>query len=374
MRGLRMTDRYVLRTFVASYIPLAGTMILLFVIADAFTRLDKFLKGPGPVLATIANYYAAMLPMLFIRFGSFITLAAGMFAIARLQRNNEVVPIKAGGISIHRFVLPLFGCSAILAGVAFLDSEILIPRMADQIRVATRYQKRKDIVPGILRDAAGNTLYAARYRPETKTLLWATFRTFDPDGSEALVYFADRALWNAEKRHWLLEDGIVRDLRTLTHTALPLEAKAGPPPRFEQVRLGSGEEGRVIETGIMPIDVESLWESVSLLSFGDLRAQYLRQRYLPRLRVQLHDRITGPLAHVVLMLIGLPFVLREGGGRASVFVGLLALILICAGYFVITFISHAMGAQGVVSPLVAAWAPIVVFGLAGIWQLGRVRT
>src|SRR6185503_13507215 len=127
MRILRITDRYVLKTFVASYVPLAGTMLLLFMIADAFGRLDKFLKGEGNVLYTILRYYAAMLPLLFLRFGSFITLAAAMFAIARLQRNNEVVPVKAGGVSIHRFTLPLFGCAAFLGAVAFADSEVLIP-------------------------------------------------------------------------------------------------------------------------------------------------------------------------------------------------------------------------------------------------------
>ncbi|HVY61551.1 MAG TPA: LptF/LptG family permease [Planctomycetota bacterium] len=376
MRLLTRIDRYVLRAFATSYAPLVLAFGLLFVIADAFTRLDKFTHSGGPLFRTILGYYGATLPVIFLRFGSFLTLAAGMFAVARLERNNEVMPIKAGGISIHRALLPIAGCAVVLAALSVADAELLIPRLAPAIRRASQFRKQKDVVPGIIRDAAGNTLFAATYRPSTQTLRWVTFRRHDdsPERRETLVSYADRARWIATGEgpgdgYWLLEDGLTRDLGAAR------EARSqGDAPSIPQERFGSGGDGLRIATSIVPIDVESLREPYSLLSFEDLNAQYARQPYLPGLRVQLHERIASPLAHLILLLIGLPFVLREGGGRATVFVGMLALIVICASFFVITFIFRALGVQGSLPPMIATWGPVVVFGLLGIGLMDRVRT
>lgn len=312
--------------------------------------------------------------MIFLRFGSFLTLAGGMFAVARLQRNNEVMPIKAGGISMHRALAPIFGCGVLLAALSVADAELLIPQIAPAIRRASQFQKQKDVVPGIIRDRVGNTLFAARYRPSTQTMRWVTFRQHDDEGVEMRTIFADRARWVAtgdDAGHWLFEDGLVRDLRPEKREG----GDDGAAPRIPQRRFGAGDQGgEKVETSIIPIDVESLRETYSLLSFGDLREQYRRQRYLPLLRVELHERITGPLGHILLLLIGLPFVLRDDGGRASVFVGMLALIVICAAYFVVTFIFRALGGQGSLEPIIATWSPVVIFGLLGILLFGRVRT
>lgn len=49
-------DRYVLRAFATSYVPLVASFGLLFVIADGFTRLDKFVHSDSPLLATVLSY------------------------------------------------------------------------------------------------------------------------------------------------------------------------------------------------------------------------------------------------------------------------------------------------------------------------------
>jgi len=378
-------DRYVLRTFAASFVPVAAAFLVIFVVADGFTRLDKFLKSGEPLLTTIARYYAAMLPALYVRFGPFVTLAAGMFAVARLQRNNELMPMLAGGIPVGRALAPVFFCGALLGLVEAADVELLLPRIAPSVRAAMNFQKQSDVKPGIVRDRDGNTLFAAIYRPASRTLSWVTFRERSPDGRERSIVWADRGAYlGAEGRLgiWRLEDGIVREPLPAAPSgtasqggaaggaSLPLGA-----PRFEQRAFGSGDDAITVRTSIQPIDLESLGEATSLLSFEELREQHRRQRYLVKLRVQLHARITGPLAHLILLLLGLPFVLRPDGGRAaSIFFGALALIGIAAAYFVATFVSHSLGADGVIDPLVAAWAPVTIFGLAGIKAFGDVRT
>jgi lipopolysaccharide export system permease protein len=378
-RLLTILDGYVLGYFWSSYALCLLTLTLLFVIADAFANAKQFVNENTVWWRDIPLYYAGQLPILFDRFASFITLGGAMFAVARLERNNELMPMKAGGVSIFRALVPIFASAALLGGAQFLNGEVVVPAMADTIRAGARFQSDEAEGPGILRDARGNTLGAASFDRSRAQLRWVSFREHDIEGRVARAIFAERATWVPAGRAppgsndaargkgaWLLEDGTI------------VEGDAG-----EQRRIGTGaprdrahptaEEGLLLETSIRPIDIESLGERVSLLSFRDLRDQYRRQSYLPRLRVQLHARIATPLAHLVLCLLGLPFVLKGGGGR-SVFLGMLALVVICAGFFVASFILQDLGSSGSISPFWAAWAPTVLFAVAGIWSFGEVRT
>ena len=380
--GLPLLDRYVLRYFLSSYAICLVTLALLFVIGDAFGRIEAFIEASGPAWLAFLRYYGAMLPVVYERFGAFVTLAGAMFAIARLERNNEVLPIKAGGVSVFRAVLPVLIASAAIGGLSVLDTELVIPALAERIREAEQWQSRVEIHPGVLRDKAGNTLFAELYLPATRELRWVTFRVHDAEGREAWTAYADRARWIARGErngYWLLEDGLVRNYAG---------EEPGPPPIVPQREIGRGvpqdldrpepSEGLPllgpIRSSIRPIDIESLGERISLLTFGELKAQYRRQPYLHRLRVQLHARITMPLSHLILCLIGLPFVLRGEGGGRTIFLGLLALIATCAAFFVVTFIFHDIGSDGFLSPFVAAWAPIIAFALVGIALFDTVST
>jgi lipopolysaccharide export system permease protein len=381
-RPLGILDLYALRFFFSSYLICFVTLVLLILLGDTFDKLDRFLSAKTPWWRALPRYYAGQIPLIVERFAAFVTLAGAMFAVARLERNNEILPMKAGGISIFRAMAPILAAATLLGGISILDTEIAIPQLADLIRETTRYEKRSAIRPGILRDAAGNTLYAEAYEPAERRLHWVSFREYDPAGRELRAWHAETATWvptKGRRGYWLLEDGVVREARE----SAPREVPAGGPPRVEQQRIGRGRprdpaapgksEGRPIATTIRPIDIESLGERVSLLSFQDLRDQFKRQSYLLRLHVQIHARIAAPLAHPILCLLGLPFVLRASG-RRSVFFGVLALIAICAAFFVTNFIFQDLGSDGVISPMAAVWVPTVAFALLGIALFARVPT
>ncbi len=377
---IRVLDRYVARFFVTSYLICFSTFVVLFLLIDTVDKLDRFLEASGVVWwRALLRYWLGQIPLIVDRFAPFATLAGAMFAVARLERNNELLPMKAGGISTFRAVAPVLVGATLLGGVSVANNELAIPALADAIRESARFQKSGAIRPGVLRDARGGTLYAEVYDPAARRLYWVTFR--DAHGREVRAYHADTASWvptRGRRGYWLLEGGVIRESAAPARPGAP-----GAPPEVAQRPIGRGvpadrgapstEEGWPLETSIRPIDVESLADRVSLLSFSELRDQVRRQSYLDRLRVQLHARIAAPLAHPILCLLGLPFVLRAGG-RRSMFLGLAALLAICASFFVVTFIFHELGNDGLLSPLAAVWTPVVGFALLGIALFDRVPT
>jgi lipopolysaccharide export LptBFGC system permease protein LptF len=372
---LRVLDRYVLRFFWSSYAICLVTLTSMFIFVDLFANLGRFTQENAVWWRDIPRYYAGQVPILFERFGAFMTLAAAMFAVARLERNNELLPMKAGGISIFRALAPVLASAALLGLASAANVELVIPRMADMIRQSTKFEKHLRASPGILRDAAGSTLYAQSYDPARETLHGVWFLSYDEAGRPVRELHGDRAVWIAtswRKGFWLLEDGYLREEPAAAAAGTALERIGRGVPR-DLAAPALPDEGWPLTTTIRPIDVESLSERISLLSFRDLADQYRRQRYLVRLRVQLHARIAAPLMHVILCLFGLGIMLRASGPR-SVFLGLLVLIVISAGFFVTTFIFQDLGADGFISPFSAAWAPTIAFALFGIFLFDRVRT
>jgi lipopolysaccharide export LptBFGC system permease protein LptF len=125
---------------------------------------------------------------------------------------------------------------------------------------------------------------------------------------------------------------------------------------------------------MLPIDLESSDVEISYLSWHDLKTQYQRQPYHRHLAVKLHHHFAFPLSHIVLLLLGLPFVL--GLGTKSGFLSIAVSFGICALFFVVSSIcmSVANHPSEILSPILAAWLPVMLFGSIGITFFERLAT
>jgi len=71
------------------------------------------------------------------------------------------------------------------------------------------------------------------------------------------------------------------------------------------------------------------------------------------------------------VLIALPF--GAASGRRNVFVGVASSVFICFVFFILRELCLALGGGGRVEPWLAAWAPNLIFGLAGLAFTQRTR-
>ena len=83
-----------------------------------------------------------------------------------------------------------------------------------------------------------------------------------------------------------------------------------------------------------------------------------------RYRTLFHYHVTFPLAGVVLLLVGLPFVLGQERGKAGERVG--KGFFLCVAYFGFEFVTRTLGLQGGLGPLFASWLPVISFGALGL--------
>ncbi len=176
---------------------------------------------------------------------------------------------------------------------------------------------------------------------------------------------AAEAVWteSGDKKGWLLKKGtryrydgknqlIVKNSRAVI-TELPAE-------------------GLFVRSGVTPADVESTERAAVYLSIGDLSAQHAKNPHRHHLRVEIHVRLAYPLTFLVLLLIGLPCVLIPE--TKNMFVGIGFCLLICLAYIIVFVYFTDLGNRGTLSPVVAAWMPLVVFFSFGVAMFDAIRT
>jgi lipopolysaccharide export LptBFGC system permease protein LptF len=88
--------------------------------------------------------------------------------------------------------------------------------------------------------------------------------------------------------------------------------------------------------------------------------------------VELYRKIAFPFVTLVMTFIAVPFAVTTG--RRGAMYGIGVGIVLALVYWTMISVFAAFGAGGVISPLLAAWAPNLIFGAAAIYLLLTVRT
>jgi lipopolysaccharide export LptBFGC system permease protein LptF len=174
--------------------------------------------------------------------------------------------------------------------------------------------------------------------------------------------FAQRARYTADARpdaepQWQLDQGWVREFAPGGEVTFT---------RFtDQVQRFEAAEYFVTEA-----------REPDLMNFRQLRV------YIDELRasgynvleheVGLHRKIAFPFVTLVMTLIAVPFAVTTG--RRGAMYGIGVGIVLALIYWVMISIFAALGASGVLSPMLAAWAPNLIFGAVAAYLLLTVRT
>jgi lipopolysaccharide export system permease protein len=354
---LVILDRYIGRVFVSYFLICLLGGVGLFTVISVGARLDDFLGGGfGNIIVSILKYALWNVPVVICYiFPPMLLISAG-WALVQLAKNNELIAIKASGVSVYRIIIPLFVGGAITGVIVASMQEWLIPVLAPGIAEAN-YPGEKEI----RRKLAGpvpNTDVA--YRIESYNII--TNEMTNPffwcvSGTKTIE--ASRGEW--KKGKWVLYDVIInmRDPETRTNAREECEKK----------------EFLFKDLPLLPADITTRQADPGLLSSRQLMKLIARHPDDPKLRVNLHSRISYPFTGIVLLLIGLPFVVGFERINRSKILGLGMCFVICAGFYAVTFLCNTLGNNNYLpAPWMAAWIPVILFSAVGIFFFDMIRT
>lgn len=362
--GCRL-DRYVARLFGLSFLAALLLIVGLFLILDMAANLDEYLTADdsGHVAATrlVGQYYLLQLPFLYIQMSPYVTLVAGMFTAARLARNNEIVAALNAGVSVRRLLTPVYVGALVLAGGLFAlrdGASGAIGRERDRLQdLLTEHRPAPVIEDLIVRDRRGLVVRLSRYElPAAKGdagLAHGLSTRFLEDGLSVSIR-ADQATPLPEGR-WALRGGQRLEDDGLVRRPIPIDVL--DDPRFSER------------------DVELYWKAQQHpldLSLSELGTLLEREPTNAQFRTLGQYGLTFPLAGLVLLLVGLPFVTISERGRAGERIA--KGFLLCVAYFGVDFVARTLGLQGQVGPLISGWLPVVLFGSLGVVLTASMRS
>ena len=364
--GLRIggqLDRYVGELFIGSYAVAILLIVGIFLIVDMTANLDRYMHtgevGAPPSGWLVVRLYLLQIPFIFLQVAPFVTLVGGLFTVSKLMANREVVAALGAGVSARRVLLPVFLCAGLL-GVGMFGLRELATESIGERRdsLVDRLVERRDspVYENIwVKDTRGNPIRIAEYYPSV-------------GGSNPRIHgFA--ATLNQET------DWVKVTARNATFVNGIWELEEGSRFSIEKDSGQGTEEVTTLETGLTPRDIRTAWkarEAPTDLSFKEL--QELSQRDPDNLQwhTLLQVNLAFPFAHIVLLLVALPFLLRyeRSKGPAGAGIG----FILCIFYFALDFICRSLGLHGELGPMIAGWLPILLFGSLGVVVFSSSRT
>ncbi len=353
-----LLDRYVARCFLGSLAVAFIFFFGFFIVIDLFASADEFVDtaqkhgiAARTMAGWVAGFYLYKAPSIFLQVLPFVTVIGAISALARLNRQNELIPVLMSGRSIFRLLRPLFVVAGGLTVAMLLVQEFVAPAASDR-RLARecflRDGERGLEVRAQFEDGQGRYWSGLEIEPVSGTLLSGSVRAVSGDRVE--IIDLAQARYDTARGGWTMEGGILRildDERGREERRLPL-----------------------LESDLTPRRIAAQEKEPFDLSFADLAALFAATGQA-RFQVLLHFHVAFPLANLLLLLLALPFVLRYD--RQRVMQGFAIAFFLCVAYFGVDAALRALG-ESKLHPVLAAWFAPLFFGALGISLFDGVRT
>ena len=123
---LKKLDKLIIKAFIGPFVATFFITLLVLVMQFFWLYIDDFVgKGLGPeVILEFIWYQSATLVPLALPLA---VLLSSLMTFGNLGESYELVAIKSAGISLLRFMQPLFVITIFICGIAFLFSNYIMP-------------------------------------------------------------------------------------------------------------------------------------------------------------------------------------------------------------------------------------------------------
>ncbi|MFW6221888.1 MAG: LptF/LptG family permease [Fibrobacterota bacterium] len=345
---------YLIRLFLGYSIGVFAGLIVIFVVVDYIGNLRYF---ENAFFGQIALYYWYYLHWYILLIAPIGMLLASMFAMGRMTKYSELTAIKASGISVRKLTLPLLFLGLILSGVTFWIGEKTLPE-ANARRIDLRQEMKHGKMSVEQRKGVfhrnfyyfgnDNQVYCFQEFGTHPQRSKNVFREQFEDHQIVERIQAEQFVYREGK--WFFIDGHMRrfdssgtsmaTFDTLYDTTLTAEPK-------EMVAR------------IKHVDEMSYWELSDAIAKAERRGEKVHTY-----QADLYFKIALPFMNFIVILLGISITARAGRKGGGVLFGFG--LFLTFFYWAISNFSLAMGQNGRMSPLIAAWGGNVLFFLLGI--------
>src|SRR5229473_679152 len=365
---MKLIDRFVSRELLVNVLFAIVVLSLVLVVGNIFRKLLPLLVNHDVPMEYLLTFIAYVLPFSLIFTIPWGLLTAILLVFGRLSADNELIALRANGVSVPRVAVSL----AVIA----LTSTALCLWLTVQVSPAAQKKLRSTIFDLATRDPMalfgsdqvidqfpGRKIYVGK--KEGNKLENITVFELNQNSLPVKVTFARTGMLEAD----LANKQILMHL----YQARYQERDPNDPSNLRKIR-----DGINMVEGTLPISLEELYEKEkkrpyrSALSIEQLLEQLKSEdkRERSASRTELNKRFSFPFSCVAFALVGVP--LGVTAHRRETTIGFLLSLVIAISYFLFVIIADTLRNNPKVHPELLVWFPNVLFIVLGAFLFRRL--
>ncbi|NJL49342.1 MAG: YjgP/YjgQ family permease [Leptolyngbyaceae cyanobacterium SM2_5_2] len=364
-------DRYIAKELALPFLFGVGAFSSIGISIGALFELIRRITESGLSMTLATQIFLLKLPEFIVLAFPMSTLLATMMTYSRLSSDSELTALQGVGVSIRRIIAPAVVLSLLVTGLTFVFNELITPaanyRAAITLEQALNSERppfqERNIFYQEFQPAADDPeaqelkrqFYARRF--DGTTMYGLTILDFSQTGLNQVVS-AESANWDVSKNTWTFYNGTIYVV--------------APDGSFRNIVTFETQELQLPRT---PFDLASRTKNDTEMNIAeatqqlDLVRQGGDEKLIRRWEIRIQQKYALPFVCVVFGLVGSSIgVLPQRTSRATSF-GIS--IVIIFGYYLLSFITNAMGEVGLLSPFMAAWLPTFLGLGIGLYLLVR---
>ena len=357
---ISVMDRYIIAELIGPFFFGVGLFSSIGITIGAMFELVRKVTESGlPISIAIQVFLLKMPEFIGLAFPMAMILAT-LMVYSQMSGHSEIVALRSCGINIYRMVIPAIIFSLIVTALSFALNEVIVPNANYQSSIILEktldqenppFKEKNIFYPefgkvkqpdGSQDDTLTRLFYAEKF--DGKYMKGITIVDRSQYGVDQIVS-SESATWNSVENIWDLfngtiylvsPDGSYRNIVKFDHQKLKLSRApldlAGKRRSYKQMNIS---------------------QSYEYLELMRLSGNY---REVVKTQVRIQQKFALPFVCIVMGLVGAALGIRpqRNANRGTSF-GISVIIIFA--YYLLSFITGAMGQKEILTPFFAGWLP-----------------
>jgi len=365
---MKLIDRFVSRELLVNVAFAIAVLSLVLVVGNIFRKLLPLLVNHDVPMEYLITFIAYVLPFSLIFTIPWGLLTAILLVYGRLSADNELIALRANGVSVTRVSVPLAGVALGCTAICLWLNVQVAPAAQEKLRstifdLATRNPMALFGSDQVIDEFPGRRIYVGK--KEGNKLENITVFEMNDKSLPVKVTYARTGMLEAD----------LANKQILMHLYQARYQERDPKDPFNLHKI---HDGINMVEGTLPISLEELYEkekkrpSRSALSITQLLEQLKSENKRERSasRTEINKRFSFPFACVAFAIIGVP--LGVTAHRRETSIGFAMGLIVATTYFLFVIIGDTLRGNPHAHPELLVWFPNILFIVLGILLFRRL--
>jgi lipopolysaccharide export system permease protein len=354
-----LMDRYIFSELIAPLIFGMGLFTSLGVAIGTLFDLVRKVTESGLLFDVAIKVLLLKMPEFVVLAFPMSILLAGLMAYSRLSSDSEIIALRSIGINVYRLIIPAIILSLLITGLTFFFNDYVSPKANNQANIilnealkndTNKFKQKNIIYPqyGQIKSQQGQEnysltrlFYAEEFDGKTMKGLTIIDRS-QPNLTQIIL--AESATWNILDNKWDFYNGSIY--------LLAPDGSYRSIASFEQQQLDLPQTP--LELGKKCKDYNEMTIRESYQCLNTLKDSGDDKKIL-KLKVRIQEKFALPFICLIFGILGAALgISPQNRGKATSF-GICVLVVF--SYYLLAFLTSALGVSGVLSPVISAWTP-----------------